>query len=50
MRSAGTERERGNSFSIAMEEQDFERESPRVSGAEKGFRELGNQMEHSSSG
>jgi hypothetical protein len=37
MESAGTERERGNSFSIAMEEQHFERGSPRAWGAERGF-------------
>jgi hypothetical protein len=37
MESARTERERGNSFSIAMEEENFERGSPRVWEAERGF-------------
>jgi len=35
--SARAEREKGNFLSIAMEEESFERRSPRVWGAEKGF-------------
>lgn len=44
--SAKVERRRGNSFSIAREEQNFERGSPGVWGAEKGFHALEDYNSH----
>jgi len=40
-KSARAEREKGNFLLIAMEEESFERRSPRVWGAEKGFQGFG---------